>query len=247
MNLTVPNGIQKGDPITAAFLSDLCRAVKAITPQSSADILVSTTSGGTTFRQTYRPGGSSQASILYGTAAADYSSGSTISLTPCDANGVATGESAVTCSIPTSWGTVNLHSVTVAGSGTLYFEGLPATAGCKLAAGTVIAYAYAASGTPYLLGDLEQVIQDVRYNNHFWQVKVYWIVGTAVSTVSDWLDVRACTQVTAITAWRVDSSSGEIQKKTQAFYAPEVGSESAWTKIDDTTESKPSSCTAQAS
>jgi len=61
MNLTVPNGIQKGDPITAAFLSDLCRAVKAITPQSSADILVSTTSGGTTFRQTYRPGSNSQA------------------------------------------------------------------------------------------------------------------------------------------------------------------------------------------
>lgn len=181
-------------------------------------------------------GGGSQG--YYGTAAADYTSGSTISLTPCDCNGVATGESAVTVSIPTAWGTVDLSAGTVGGSAV---TGLS----CKIASGTLLQYAYAANGTPYLLGlPPTQVLWDYRYDTttHKFQVKLAYLFGTNVSTVSAWLDARACTQVTAITAWQVDGTSGEIQKKTQAFYAPEVGSESAWTKIDDTTESDPTPC-----
>jgi hypothetical protein len=183
MNLTVPNGIQKGNPITAAFLSDLCRAVKAITPQSSADILVSTTSGGTTFRQTNRFGGTQSQPILYGTAAADYSSGTTISLTSCDANGVADGVGSVTVTIPTSWGTVNLLSATVGGVDAV-------TVTCKIASGTLLQYAYAANGTPYLLGLPPTVVEFLRYDNSTYklQQRVRWLFGTNVSTLSDWID-----------------------------------------------------------
>jgi hypothetical protein len=175
--------------------------------------------------------------VYFGTAAADYTSGSTISLTPKDCNGVATGESAVTVSIPTAWGTVGLSAGTVGGSAV---TGLS----CKIASGTLLQYAYAGA-TPYLLGlPPTQVLWDYRYDttSHKFQVKLAYLLGTTVSTVSGWLDVRACTQVTAITAWQVDGTSGEIQKKTQAFYAPEVGSESGWTKIDDTTESDTTPC-----
>jgi hypothetical protein len=184
MNLTVPNGIQKGDPITAAFLSDLCRAVKAITPQSSADILVSTTSGGTTFRQTNRPGGNSQSqSILFGTAAADYTSGTTISLTPCDCNGVATGEAAVTVTIPTSWGTVNLASATIGGTATAVT--------CKIASGELLQYAFAGA-TPYLLGSPpKQVLIDEKMTATGQQIQVAYLFGSNVSTVSAWMPVYA--------------------------------------------------------
>jgi hypothetical protein len=174
--------------------------------------------------------------IYFGTAASDYSSGSTISLTSCDANGVADGVGAVTVAIPTAWGTVNLLSATVGGATT--------TVTCKIASGTLLQYAYAGA-TPYLLGlPPMQVLWDYRYDtsSHTFQVKLAYLFGTNVSTVSGWMDVRACTQVTAITAWQVDGTSGEIQKKTQAFYAPEVGSESGWTKIDDTTPSDPVEC-----
>jgi hypothetical protein len=179
-----------------------------------------------------------ESAILYGTAADDYSSGATISLTSCDANGVADGVGAVTVTIPTSWGTVNLLSATVGGATTAVT--------CKIASGTLLQYAYAADGTAYLLGlPPMQVLWDYQYDtsSHKFQVKLAYIFGTNVSTVSAWLDVRACTQITAITAWQVDDTSGEVQKKTQAFYAPEVGSESAWTKIDDTEESKAIECT----
>jgi len=121
--------------------------------------------------------------IYFGTAASDYSSGSTISLTPCDCNGVATGEAAVTCSIPTSWGTVNLLSATVGGATT--------TVTCKIASGTLLQFAYAADGTPYLLGLPPTVVEFLRNESatsHNLQLRVRWLFGTNVSTLSDWID-----------------------------------------------------------
>jgi hypothetical protein len=120
---------------------------------------------------------------LYGTAAADYSSGSTISLTSCDANGVADGVGAVTVTIPTSWGTVNLLSATVGGATT--------TVTCKIASGTLLQYAYAANGTPYLLGLPPTVVEFLRYDSATYklQQRVRWLFGTNVSTLSDWVDL----------------------------------------------------------
>ena len=43
--------------------------------------------------------------------------------------------------------------------------------------------------------------------------------------------------VSGITDWRVDATSGEIQKKVTPMRVLSVGAESDWTKIDDTQES----------
>ena len=114
--------------------------------------------------------------IHYGLAAADYSSGSTISLTSCDANGVADGASAVTVTIPTSWGTVDLTSATVGGVDAV-------TVTCKIASGTLLQWAFAANGTPYLLGLPPTVVEFLRYDNSTYklQQRVRWLFGTNVS------------------------------------------------------------------
>ena len=121
--------------------------------------------------------------VLFGTAAADYSSGTTISLTSCDANGVADGVGAVTVTIPTSWGTVNLLSATVGGVDAV-------TVTCKIASGTLLQYAFAANGTAYLLGLPPTVVEFLRYDNSTYklQQRVRWLFGTGVSTLSDWID-----------------------------------------------------------
>jgi len=121
-------------------------------------------------------------SILYGTAAADWTSGTTISLTSCDANGVADGVGAVTVTIPTSWGTVDLLSATVGGATT--------TVTCKIASGTLLQYAFAANGTAYLLGLPPTVVEFLRYDSATYklQQRVRWLFGTNVSTLSDWVD-----------------------------------------------------------
>jgi hypothetical protein len=169
------------------------------------------------------------ADVFFGLVQADFTSGTDISVKHCDGNGVTEGD-ALNVKVYAGGGSANLGSVIVAGAS--------AAVSCKLAAGKIIAYSYSA-GTAYLVGDVAQIVFDVRYDatSHKLQAKFYWRVGIAVSSVSDWADVRAYSAVTAITAWQVDSTSGEIQKKTQAFYSPEVGAESAWTKIDDTQES----------
>jgi len=121
-----------------------------------------------------------ESAILYGTAAADYSSGSTISLTSCDANGVADGVGAVTVTIPTSWGTVDLLSATVGGATTAVT--------CKIASGTLLQYAYAADGTPYLLGlPPTQALKDWWVDADTLKVvyAVFWLFGTAASTVCE--------------------------------------------------------------
>jgi hypothetical protein len=124
-----------------------------------------------------------ESAILYGTAAADYSSGTTISLTSCDANSVADGVGAVTVTIPTSWGTVDLLSATVGGVDDV-------TVTCEIASGTLLQYAYAADGTPYLLGLPPTVVEFLRYDNSTYklQQRVRWLFGTNVSTLSDWID-----------------------------------------------------------
>jgi hypothetical protein len=122
--------------------------------------------------------------VFYGLAAADFTTGATISLTPCDANGVATGEAAVTVTIPTSWGTVNLASATIGGTATAVT--------CKIASGTPLQYAFAADGTPYLIGDVPQQFQvDEKLTATGKQIKVAYIFGSNISTVSAWMPVYA--------------------------------------------------------
>jgi hypothetical protein len=121
---------------------------------------------------------------LYGTTSGDFTSGTTISLLPCDANSVSiSGASAVTVTIPTSWGTVNLLSATVGGATT--------TVTCKIASGTLLQYAYAGA-TPYLLGlPPKQFVYDEKMTATGQQIQVAWLFGSSVSTVSAWMPVYA--------------------------------------------------------
>jgi hypothetical protein len=121
--------------------------------------------------------------VFYGTAAGDYSSGITISLTPCDANSIDTGEDDLDVSIPDDWGTVDLLSATVGGVDDV-------TVTCNIASGTLLQYAYAADGEPYLLGLPPTVVEFLRYDNATYklQQRVRWLFGTNVSTLSDWID-----------------------------------------------------------
>jgi hypothetical protein len=50
-------------------------------------------------------------------------------------------------------------------------------------------------------------------------------------------------EVTYMTDVRIDTVSGEFQKKTQTVKVPSAQAVSDWTKIDDTTESKTIECT----
>ena len=54
-------------------------------------------------------------------------------------------------------------------------------------------------------------------------------------------------QIDAITAWRIDSTSGEVQIKTRKVYVSKADAESGWTKVDDTEESQKISCVAPGS
>jgi hypothetical protein len=238
MALVGEHNQQRGSAIRTADLVALQEDSRRGKIIESPDIVPEETGRGVALLLTAKARRSGSAGFL-AAVQTDFQTGTQIPVKVCDANGNTTG-SAFNVYVYAGGGSADLTAVTVANAS--------ATATCKLAAGKIIACAYSGADA-YLLGDVAQIVYDVRYDtsSHKFQAQVYWRVGIAVSTVSGWLDVRACTQVTAITAWQVDGTSGEIQKKTQAFYAPEVGSESAWTKIDDTTESKPSSCTAQAS
>jgi hypothetical protein len=222
--------IQRPGAIFSTTISDLQRSVRERGfVVSSPHITAEETGRGVALHLTQdildRIGGGTT-SVFFGTAAADYSSGSTISLTPCDANGVATGESAVTVTIPTSWGTVNLLSATVGGVDAV-------TVTCKIASGTLLQYAYAGA-TPYLLGlPPTQIMVDEKMTATGLQIKVAWIIGTAASTVSAWMPVYALGIVV---------SSGAVRLQ----FTPTGGSATDMSTIT-TSPSKEVSCTAPGS
>ena len=59
-----------------------------------------------------------------------------------------------------------------------------------------------------------------------------------------WADEVPITQTaTILTDWRVDGTTGEVQKKTRTIVVLDAGTESDWTKIDDTEESQATPCT----
>jgi hypothetical protein len=174
--------------------------------------------------------------VLYGTTSGDYTSGATISLTPCDANGVATGEAAVTVTIPTSWGTVNLASATIGGTATAVT--------CKIASGELLQYAFAGA-TPYLLGvKPTQIVSDPRYDasSHKYQVKVAWIFGTNSSTVSEWMDLLALSNQAIGHEVRYDTSTTAFQYRVVSAYLPEAPTQGAWTDLADIEESDTTPC-----
>jgi hypothetical protein len=79
---------------------------------------------------------------------------------------------------------VNLLSATVGGVDAV-------TVTCKIASGTLLQYAYAGA-TPYLLGLPPTVVEFLRYDSatsHNLQLRVQWLFGTNVSTLSDWIDL----------------------------------------------------------
>jgi hypothetical protein len=60
-------------------------------------------------------------------------------------------------------------------------------------------------------------------------------------------EIPALTALAPITDFRVDVTSGEIQKKTHPILAPATADQTDWTKIEDTVPSKEVSCTAPGS
>ena len=236
MNLQIPSEIQKGQPILASWLNQLVRNLRAQQLQSSPDHIIRTSSGGTTIENVREPGA---ARIRYGSIVTDFASGASVLVKPCTIDGVTdTAAESITVYLMPDQSSVDLTSVTVAGAS--------ATASaCKLPENSVIAYQYGSDGN-YIVGEPVYFISDLRYDttSHKLQARVQWLVGTVASVESGWLDVREATEVAGvITAWQVDSTSGEVQKKTRTIYALEAGTESDWTKIEDTVPSKEISCT----
>ena len=123
---------------------------------------------------------------FYGLAAADWTDGESLYLTPCDANGAVADPAPddVQVNIPTAWGEVDLTSATVGGE-----DDVAVT--CKIASGTPLQYAYAAAGVPVLIGLPPTVVEFLRYDNSTYklQQRVRWLFGTNVSTLSDWIDL----------------------------------------------------------
>jgi hypothetical protein len=122
--------------------------------------------------------------VLFGTAAADWTSGNTISLTPCDSEGTATGEAALDVACP--WGDGNTVALAIVG-GTA-----DVAVGCTISQNTILQYAYAADGTPTLIGVPPTELEYIRYDSatsHNLQLRVRFLFGTGRSTFSDWIDL----------------------------------------------------------
>ena len=200
--MQIPKHIKRGDVIKADYLNNLVDYVHSITPLSSPTILVNTTTAGTSYRVISKngPNNNNPESIEYGLTHTDYISGSTILLNPCEVNGVLLSASAVTASVPSSWGMVNLLSASVGGN-----DGVEVT--CKIANGSMLQYAAAADGTAYLLGlPPKQVLKDWWINNTTLKViyAVYWLFGTNASTVSE-VEVS-----TALKSKTIDCTTGQV-------------------------------------
>jgi hypothetical protein len=122
--------------------------------------------------------------VLFGAVAADWTSGNTISLTPCDCEGTATGEAALDVACP--WGDGNTVALAIVG-GTA-----DVAVGCTISQNTLLQYAYAADGTATLIGVPPTEIEYIRYDSatsHNLQLRVRFLFGTGRSTFSDWIDL----------------------------------------------------------
>jgi hypothetical protein len=58
---------------------------------------------------------------------------------------------------------------------------------------------------------------------------------------SNWTDILTAVSITTLTDWQYNATSEDIEEKTRSAYVLEAGSESSWTKIDDTDECQESS------
>jgi hypothetical protein len=187
----------------------------------------------------------SASSVSYGLVQSNFQSGATLSVKPCDGNGVvAAAAVAVDVYVYAGGGSANLASVTVGGAAK--------TATCLLSAGKIVAYTSGSDGgttKQYLVGDVAQVVSDVRYNatDHKLEAKVYWRVGIAVSSLSGWLEVKEFTSQAIGYEVRYDTSTTAFQYRVVSAYLPEAPTQGAWTDLADIEESKVISCTAQAS
>ena len=124
--------------------------------------------------------------VLYGTLNADFTSGATVELTPCDCEGTATGESAVTVNILPDGSSVSVEDADVAGVST--------SVSCKVASGKRLPYAVSVDGTKVLVGHApQQSLVDWRFYLDSGvpkaQVKVAFDLGAAWTTVSAWTDL----------------------------------------------------------
>ena len=124
-------------------------------------------------------------SCKFGVTQADFTSDDTISVKPSDAKGnVATGAVALDVYIMPNQSSVNITQAEINGE---TVTGLS----CKIPAGTLLQYAIGADGEPYLVGLPPTVVEFMRYDpsSTKFQLRVRWLFGSNVSTLSDWIDL----------------------------------------------------------
>ena len=137
--------------------------------------------------------------ILYGLPSAAWSSGATITLTPCDLAGTATGADDVDVNLiadGSSYSIVNYD----AGGGS-------AATGCTIPTTAIVAYTVIGDGTAYVVGEPAVVFPSptdafFRSISGKLQMRVRFQIGGALSTLSNWLDMVQSTpsKETACTA-----------------------------------------------
>lgn len=238
MALEVPNEIKRGDPILADFLNGIVRATKANRIMPGVGILTSQNSGGTTVSAIVG-GGVSSEQIFFGKPTSAFSSGTTVTLDPCDIGGTDNGAANVTVYLKEDQSSLNIGSYD-AGAGA-------ATTGCTLPTTAIVAYMLDAAGDAYVLGEPVAYYSKTRYyaTTHYFQAAVRWMIGLALSTESDWLNIKELTQVNVVTDVTIESGTGGkqwLKNYYRSAYHWEIDGSDSIEEITDTEESQVNDC-----
>ena len=184
--MRLPRELNTGASLPAAIrvLNALIRYCASITLRGSSTIRVSTGSGGTLAEAIIpraRPATSgSGTGTLLGHPTAAWSSGTTITLDPCDPAGVDTGEANATVYIRPDQASASITT----------FGGK--TTNCTIPTTAIVAYALAADNKAYVIGELHAVLPldtlPIGLGTNVLQIKIQYVLGGALSTISEWLD-----------------------------------------------------------
>lgn len=167
--------------------------------------------------------------VRFGKPTSSFSSGSSITLDPCDPNGIDTGEINVTANLSAS---LNIGSYDAGGGST--------STSSTLSTSAIVAFVWNPSdGSHNILGEPSVAIVKQQYNtsNHKLEAKVQWCIGGALSSVSDWLPVRECTATTVLTG--VSLSGSGLTFTRAVLYSPEVATETDTTIDVESTQTTP--------
>jgi hypothetical protein len=162
-----------------------------------------------------------KAPFFYGKTEADFTSGASIVVTLCDANGVdmrpdGGAVSQVTVNLPSS---IDIGSYDAGGGSE--------ETNCKLPAGSIITFGIAQDGEAYVTSEPFVVLpidEAFSYDeeNHELKVVIQFNIGGSLTNVSDALTVKELTAAPVMIDYRFDTVSGKLQKKTANIYVFEA-------------------------